>query len=174
MTELQQSRAFLGFGGNLGDPLHAFRQALGAFVDHPQVRVISQSPLYRTPAVGGPNGQPDYLNAVLEIRTSLPATELLQLCQRLEQAAGRAREVRWGARTLDIDLLFFAEQVLDTLELTLPHPRLHQRHFVLLPLAELAPNLEHPRLHKTVRQLLAELPKADGITQLNQLWTNND
>jgi 2-amino-4-hydroxy-6-hydroxymethyldihydropteridine diphosphokinase len=132
--------------------------------------VLASSPLYRTPAVGGPENQPDYLNAVVEIRTGMTALQLLNVCQTIEQAAGRTREVRWGPRTLDIDLLFFADLVTDTPRLILPHPRLHQRHFVLLPLNDLDPNLRHPRFDLPVAQLLQKLPPAEGITQLQETW----
>lgn len=174
MAEKQQNRTFLGFGANLGNPLTTFRIACRALAGHPQVELLRQSPLYRTPAVGGPSRQPDYLNGVVELTTSLSPTDLLQFCQQLENSAGRTREVRWGARTLDIDLLFYADRVSDSTLLILPHPRLHQRHFVLLPLTDLEPSLEHPRLQKTVRELLAELPEASGITQLKNSWMSDD
>ena len=170
MTEQNKSRAFLGFGGNPGEPLNNFRQARQQLTEHRQTKVISSSPLYRTPPVGGPDGQPDYLNAVVEIRTGLSALDLLQLCRRIEVDAGRVRDQHWGARTLDIDLLLVDNLVMDVPLLTLPHPRLQQRHFVLLPLNDLAPQLNHPVLNKTISNLLKELPVADGITRLNETW----
>ena len=170
MTEENKSRAFLGFGGNLGKPLNNFRQARQQLAEHPQVTVISSSPLYQTPPVGGPDGQLDYLNAVVEIRTGLSALDLLQLCRRIEDNAGRIREQHWGARTLDIDLLLIDDLVMDVPHLTLPHPRLQQRHFVLLPLNDLAPQLNHPILNETISNLLEALPTAAGITRLNEIW----
>ena len=170
MTEQSKSRAFLGFGGNLGDPLESFRQARQQLAEHPQIKIISSSPLYQTPPVGGPDGQPDYLNAVVEIQTGLSALDLLQLCRRIEDNAGRVRDQRWGARTLDIDLLLFGHLVMDAPFLTLPHPRLPQRHFVLLPLNDLAAELKHPILNKTINYLLNTLPPAAGITRLNEIW----
>ncbi len=174
MIEREQSRAFLGFGGNLGEPLQAFRSAFQALAADSRVTRLKTSPLYRTPPVGGPDGQPDYLNGVVELTTSLSPTELLQLCQQLEAAAGRVRELRWAARTLDIDLLLYADRVIDTERLKVPHPRLHQRHFVLLPLADLAPELRHPRQDRTVCELLAALPEPEGITRLPDRWTDYD
>jgi 2-amino-4-hydroxy-6-hydroxymethyldihydropteridine diphosphokinase len=174
MTGRNESRAFLGFGGNLQDPLQAFRRALGDLAQHPEITLKAASPLYRTPAVGGPGGQPDYLNGVVEIDTALTPVELLKFCRQLEQQAGRTREVRWGARTLDIDLLFFADLVTATELLEIPHPRLHQRHFVLLPLADLAPELRHPLLDRSVGELLAALPEPQGITRLPDSWIEND
>ena len=170
MTEWNKSRAFLGLGGNLESPLERFRQARQHLATHPQIGLLSSSPLYRTPPVGGPQGQPDYLNAVLEIETSLSAELLLQICQQLETAAGRTRDVHWGPRTLDIDLLLFGELICTDRRLTLPHPRLHHRHFVLLPLNDLAPQLQHPLLQTTVRQLLTALSPAAGIVRICDTW----
>ncbi len=174
MTEQNKSRAFLGFGGNLGEPLSNFRHARQQLEEHPQVEVISTSPLYLTPPVGGPAGQPDYLNAVIEILTGLSALDLLQLCHQLENSAGRVRNLHWGSRTLDIDLLLVDDLVMDSPLLTLPHPRLQQRHFVLLPLNDLAPQLNHPVLNETIDHLLQKLPTAVGITRLNETWSSND
>ena len=170
MTEQNKSRAFLGFGGNLGQPLKSFRQARQQLAEHPQIKVTSSSPLYQTPPIGGPSGQPDYLNAVIEIHTGLSALELLQLCHQIEEHAGRIRDQHWEARTLDIDLLLMADLVMDVPRLTLPHPRLQQRHFVLLPLNDLAAELKHPVAGKTINHLLKTLPPAVGITRLNKIW----
>jgi len=163
-------RAFLGFGGNLGDPLTHFRDARKQLDSHPRIKVISTSSLYRTPPIGGPTGQPDYLNSVIEIETGLSAPDLLQLCFQLEDHAGRIRNQRWEARTLDIDLLLVGDLIMDAPHLILPHPRLHQRHFVLLPLNDLSPQLRHPFLNKTVTELLGALPPADGIICLKEIW----
>jgi len=170
MTEQFKSRAFLGFGGNLGQPLERFRTARRQLAEHPRIEVRAASPLYRTPPIGGPVGQPDYLNGVLEIATDFSPAELFRLCRTLENSAGRTREMQWGPRTLDIDLLLIDDLVLDTPLLRLPHPRLHQRHFVLLPLVDLAPQLPHPQLHKTARELLNLLPAAEGISRLKEIW----
>lgn len=170
MTEKNQSRAFLGFGGNLGNPLDNFRQARQQLAKHPQVEVVAVSPIYQTPPVGGPDGQPDYLNCAIEIRTGLTALDLLQLCRQIEDDAGRIRDIPWGPRTLDIDLLIIDNLIMDAPPLTLPHPRLHQRHFVLLPLHDLAPQLNHPVLHETICNLLQQLPATAGITRLNETW----
>ncbi|MCF6265614.1 MAG: 2-amino-4-hydroxy-6-hydroxymethyldihydropteridine diphosphokinase [Desulfuromusa sp.] len=170
MTGSNKSRAFLGFGGNLGKPLNNFRRARQQLAEHPQVEVISSSPLYQTPPVGGPEGQADYLNAAIEILTGLSALDLLQLCRQIENSAGRVRDLHWGPRTLDIDLLLVDDLIMDTPLLTLPHPRLQQRHFVLLPLNDLAPQLNHPVLNETIGHLLNILPTAIDITRLNKTW----
>lgn len=174
MTAHRQQRAFLALGGNLDDPQRAFRRACRVLTNHPQISLQQASSLYRTPAVGGPIGQPDYLNAVIEISTALTANQLLDLCQTLETAAGRRREIRWAPRTLDIDLLFFADLIIDSADLTLPHPRLQERQFVLLPLVEIAPQLHHPKLGKSVAKLLECLPEAPGIVRLTGKWIDYD
>lgn len=170
MNQEANNRAFLGLGGNLGNPLEGFITARRQLADHPSVTVIASSPLYRTPAVGGPKGQPDYLNAVLEIDTDLTPHELLELCQTIELDCGRVRKVRWAARTLDIDLLFFTAMCSDDALLTLPHPRLHERHFVLMPLVDLCPEWIHPRLKRTASELLSDLPEPVGIIQVAKEW----
>ncbi len=170
MIEKNKGRAFLGFGANIGSLLENFRRAKHQLAKHPQVEHISSSPLYQTPPVGGPAGQPDYLNGAIEIRTGLSALDLLQLCLQIEDDFGRVRDQHWGARTLDIDLLLFDNLIIDVPLLTLPHPRLHQRHFVLLPLNDLAAELNHPVFNETVNHLLKTLPETDGIIQLNETW----
>ena len=170
MTEWNKSRVFLGLGGNIGNPLASFRLARQQLAQHELINVLCSSPIYRTPPIGGPAGQPDYLNAVLEIETGLAAQKLLHLCCQIEDAAGRLRDIHWGPRTLDIDLLLFDDSVMDAPQLTIPHPRLHQRHFVLLPLYDLDAHLTHPVLNMTIAELLAQLPPAEGITKLQETW----
>lgn len=174
MTTAAKSRVFLAFGGNLAEPRKAFSAALKQLKQHPRIELTAASSLYRTPPVGGPAGQPDYLNAVIELTTDLPAAELLDFCHEIEDAAGRTRNVRWEARTLDLDLLFYNQQILNEGELCLPHPRLQQRHFVLLPLAELTSDFHHPVLKQTVAEMLALLPPAEGICRLPDEWIEND
>jgi 2-amino-4-hydroxy-6-hydroxymethyldihydropteridine diphosphokinase len=132
------TRAALALGANLGDPRVTLREALAGLAAHPDVRVDAVSGLWRTAAVGGPE-QPDYLNAVVLVDTDLDAWALLDLAHELEDAAGRVREVRWGPRTLDVDLLAVGDERGEDPELTLPHPRAHERRFVLEPWAEVDP-----------------------------------
>lgn len=161
---------FLGLGSNLGRCLDSLRFARQQLAADPEMTLRASSPLYQTPALGGPAGQPDYLNAVLQLSTSLPPQQLLLRCQKIETACGRTRNVRWEARTLDIDLLVFGDLCQEEEQLTLPHPRLHTRHFVLLPLVDLAPELIHPRLARSMVQLLKELPPAEEIHKLKEHW----
>ena len=174
MITVAKSRVFLALGGNLGEPRKAFIIACSELQQHPRIELLAASALYLTPPIGGPTGQPDYLNAVVELTTDLHPLELLAFCRQIEDAAGRTREVQWGARTLDLDLLFFGQSILETQALSLPHPRLQERHFVLLPLAELAADFIHPRLECTVASLLEDLPEPVGITRLEEEWLAND
>ncbi len=162
--------AYLGLGANLGDRLHALRGARQALDELPEITVVNSSALYETAAVGGPPGQEAFLNAVLEITTTLSAEKLLENCLAIEKQFGRERLVYHGPRTLDIDLLFFSQRVCEERELTLPHPRLHLRAFVLTPLCDLAPEMLHPLQRKTVRQMCDELLCNQGIKRLSQTW----
>jgi 2-amino-4-hydroxy-6-hydroxymethyldihydropteridine diphosphokinase len=129
-------RVFLGLGSNLGDRLEVLRAAIAALPD-----LVAVSSVFETEPVGGPAGQDPYLNAVAELWSTASPRALLGLARRLEADAGRTRGVRWGARTLDVDVLLVGDLVVDEDDLVLPHPRLAERRFVCAPLAELAPEL---------------------------------
>jgi 2-amino-4-hydroxy-6-hydroxymethyldihydropteridine diphosphokinase len=129
-------RAFLGLGSNMGDRLDHLRRAVCGLPD-----VVAVSSVYETEPIGGPSGQPSYLNAVVELDTALGPRELLAVGQRLEDEAGRTRTVRWGPRSLDVDVLLVDDLVVVDDDLVVPHPRLWERRFVVEPLSELAPEL---------------------------------
>lgn len=133
------ARAFLGLGSNLGDRVRHLREAVASLASLDEV--VATSPVYETDPVGGPAGQGAYLNLVVELDTPRTARDLLAVCRRLESAAGRTREVRWGARTLDVDVLWLEGVTVDDPDLVVPHPRMTERRFVLAPLAHLAPDL---------------------------------
>lgn len=136
--------AYVGLGANLQDPAAQVRRALDELGSISQSRVLSRSPLYKSPPLG-PAGQPDYVNAVAALETSLAPRALLEELRAIEVRHGRRRDgTRWGPRTLDLDILLYGDQVMDTPELTLPHPGLHERAFVLYPLFDVAPELEIP------------------------------
>ncbi|MDQ4108210.1 MAG: 2-amino-4-hydroxy-6-hydroxymethyldihydropteridine diphosphokinase [Actinomycetota bacterium] len=135
--------AFLGLGSNLGDRLTNLQAAVDALQTEPRLRVTASSRVWETAPVGGPP-QPDYLNAVIRVETDLSARDLLDAARRVETRLGRVRTERWGARSLDVDVLLYDEELIDEPELVVPHPRIAQRAFVLLPLLELEPDLVLP------------------------------
>lgn len=158
-------RAYLGLGANLGDPPAQLARAVAGLARHPQVRVTAVSSLYRTTPVGG-RPQPDYWNAVAEVETGLSPQALLAAGLELERRAGRVRGgERNEPRVLDVDVLLYGEAVIDTDELQIPHPRLAERAFALVPLAEVAPQARHPRLDRTAAEMAAAAPPA-GVEKI--------
>lgn len=129
-------RAFLALGSNLGDRRAFLAEAVASIPD-----LVAVSPVYETDPVGGPEAQGAYLNLVVELDTDLTARELLELCGRLESAAGRVRLERWGPRTLDVDVVWIDGVAVDEPDLVVPHPRMLERRFVQVPLLDLAPDL---------------------------------
>jgi 2-amino-4-hydroxy-6-hydroxymethyldihydropteridine diphosphokinase len=132
-------RVFLGLGSNLGDRQGALERAVALLASAGDL--VAVSPVYETDPVGGPIGQGQYLNVVVELSTSDSPRKLLERCQELEQDAGRVRTVRFGPRTLDADVLLVGDEQIDEPDLVVPHPRMFERRFVLAPLADLAPEL---------------------------------
>jgi 2-amino-4-hydroxy-6-hydroxymethyldihydropteridine diphosphokinase len=135
-------RVFVGVGANLGDARATLARAVDALGALPQTRLVAVSRLYRSAPVDAQG--PDFVNAVVELRTGLTPRDLLSALHAIEHAHGRERPHRNAPRTLDLDLLLYGQRVVEVPGLTVPHPRLHERAFVLRPLADLAPGLEHP------------------------------
>ena len=135
--------AYLGIGSNLGDRLAYLQLAVDGLAASAGVTVVAVSPVYETEPVGGPE-QPEYLNAVVAVETTLDPRALLHVAQSLESEAARVRRERWGPRTLDVDVLLVDEVALDTADLVVPHPRMYERGFVMAPLADLAPAVRLP------------------------------
>jgi len=146
------STCYIGLGANVGQPREAIESAIAAIDREPGLRVCARSGLYRSEPVGAQG--PDFLNAVIQIESSLTPTELLTVLQRIEHEAGRDRPYPNAPRTLDLDLLLVDELELETPKLTLPHPRMHRRAFVLQPLLDIAPDVQIPGKGDT-RKLLA-------------------
>jgi 2-amino-4-hydroxy-6-hydroxymethyldihydropteridine diphosphokinase len=154
---MSSSLAFLGLGSNLGDRAAALNGAIAALGQAPGVVVRSVSSFHETEPVGGPADQGMFLNAAAVLETTLDPFALLKILQEIEARFGRARTVHWGERTLDLDLLLFGDQIIDTPELSVPHPRFTTRRFVLAPLAEVAPTTIDPVTKRTIAEILAEL-----------------
>ncbi len=152
--------AYLGLGGNLGDRRAILSEALARLAAAPHVRLARISPVYETKAIG-PGDQPDHLNLVVELETSLAPLALLDLCLAIEHHLGRVRRERWGPRIIDLDVLFVGDLTVQDERLTLPHPHLHERAFVLVPLADLAP--DRVIKDQTVREHLAHVDRS-GVT----------
>lgn len=156
---------FVAVGANLGDREATLAAVVRALEAEPDVLLLAASTVYETDPIG-PGEQEAYLNAVLGLRTWLSPLELLHRLQRIERLLGRDRSpsaVRWGPRTIDLDLLFYGDRVIELPELIVPHPRAHERIFVLMPLVELAPAYVHPRLGATIEAIVQSLLGAAGI-----------
>lgn len=156
-------QAYIGLGGNLDNPRGQVERALVELGQIPDTRLVAQSPLYRSAPVG-PGEQPDYVNAAALLETSLSPLELLDALQAIEQAHQRVRIERWGPRTLDLDILLIDQQTIASERLTVPHPYLTQRNFVLYPLADIAPDLVLPD-GTSLRQLIANCAR-DGLEHI--------
>jgi 2-amino-4-hydroxy-6-hydroxymethyldihydropteridine diphosphokinase len=162
-------RAFVGLGSNLGEREELIRQALEELARLPQTQLVRASSLYDTEPVGDPD-QPNFLNAVAEIDTDLPARQLLWNLMLIEKRLGRVRTHKWGPRTMDLDVLLFGDQVLEEPDLRVPHPELIRRSFVLVPLVELDPTLVHPETGETLLDHLARLNTRPPVRKGSRLW----
>lgn len=158
----KEQSVYLALGSNLGDRVDYLRRAITALLRRPRLRVKAVSPVYETKPIGLLD-QPDYLNMVVQIETTFSPLELLAVTQQIERELHRTRDVRWGPRTLDIDILIYGEDVLKRPQLTIPHPRMHERAFVLLPLNDLAPDLIVPSSGRTVTQLVEQVSGKEGV-----------
>jgi 2-amino-4-hydroxy-6-hydroxymethyldihydropteridine diphosphokinase len=149
--------AYVALGANLQDRRANIERAIDELNRIPTSRVVRMSSLIENVAIGGPEDSPDFLNGAAEIETTLPPRDLLHQLHEIERKLGRERREKWGPRIIDLDLLLYGKEIIETDELTVPHPLMHTRQFVLQPLAEIAPTVVHPVLHRTVHELLAQL-----------------
>jgi len=151
---------YVAAGSNLGNREAYLKKAEALVRGAGQIRRLRKSPVYETEPAGGP-AQRKYLNGVWEIETGLRPEKLLERLLEIESSLGRVRGEKNAPRTIDLDILFYGDEVIKTKNLLIPHPRLHERCFVLRPLADLRPDLVHPALKKTIAQLLAEVPASE-------------
>lgn len=164
-SEIEPVIAYIGLGSNLNNPAKQIKLARTALVSIADIKELAFSSLYHSPPMG-PQNQPDYLNAVMAVETHLPPINLLRCLQNIENEQGRIRKgERWGARTLDLDLLIYNDRQIETSELTVPHPGLAERAFVLYPLAEIAPYLSVPG-KSYIADLIAKCP-LNGLRRLS-------
>ncbi len=149
--------AYVALGANLGDRAANLHRALELLEQSPGIEVIRASTFIENPAVGGPANSPAFLNGAAEISTTLRPRTLLDRLLEIEKKLGRVRSEKWSPRTIDLDLLLYGSQIIDEPGLTVPHPLMHERRFVLEPLSEIVPNVVHPIFNRTITDLLKSL-----------------
>jgi 2-amino-4-hydroxy-6-hydroxymethyldihydropteridine diphosphokinase len=157
--------AYIAMGSNLGERRRSIHVAVLKLRQTDGINVRKISAMLDNPAVGGPPDSPNFLNAVVEIQTLLSPRTLLQRLLQIEKELGRTRRVRWEPRIIDLDILLYGDQIVSGEELVIPHPLLHERKFVLEPLAEIASDVVHPVLQMTIGGLLEDLLRKEGKTQ---------
>lgn len=155
------NEVYISLGSNMGDKEETLRHAVQLLQQQKEIEVVKLSSIYETDPVGYTN-QDLFLNMVVQVRTTLPAQEMLEECQKIEQALKRVRIIRWGPRTIDLDILFYNHDNIETETLIVPHPRMHERAFVLVPLLEIDPNLIYPPTGLALRTML-ELVGKEGV-----------
>lgn len=156
---------YISAGGNIGDRMAYLKAAIQELKQLPKSQVIATSSIYETPA-WGKTDQQNFLNLVCKLKTEFSAPDFLLACQAIEKKLGRIRKEKWGERTLDLDIIFWNDECIQTDTLTVPHPYAHERAFVLVPLAELEADFLHPTLGKSISQLL--LPLADDVQTIHK------
>jgi 2-amino-4-hydroxy-6-hydroxymethyldihydropteridine diphosphokinase len=159
--------AYIGIGSNLGNKLGNCRRALEAIGSDGRNRLVRRSRFYRTEPVGKKD-QEWFINGVAAVETTMGPRELLEFILSVEKGMGRARKERWGPRIIDLDILFYGGRVLKEEGLEVPHPRLHERRFVLVPLEEIAPDLVHPIFHRTISRILGELKAEEKVSPISE------
>ncbi|MCK5270530.1 MAG: 2-amino-4-hydroxy-6-hydroxymethyldihydropteridine diphosphokinase, partial [Sedimentisphaerales bacterium] len=159
-STLHPATAYIALGSNLGNRSENISEALHLLDTIPEITIVKVSSLIETAPAGGPKGQNNYINGVVEILSRISAEQLLELMQSVETRLGRPAQQnrpKWSPRTIDLDLLLFGSEIIDTPLLMVPHPLMHQRRFVMAPLVELAPDLTHPVLGRSMRKILDSL-----------------
>jgi 2-amino-4-hydroxy-6-hydroxymethyldihydropteridine diphosphokinase len=157
--------AYIGIGSNLGDKLEQCERAISEILKVNHHKLLAKSSFFKTQPVGY-TSQDWFVNGVIKIETDLEPFDLFRMLKAIESRLGRLKTFRWGPRSIDLDILFFDETEIQTEELQIPHPLIHERQFVLIPLAEIDPGLIHPVLRKTVQELLENLKQDQGVEKL--------
>lgn len=157
--------SYLSIGSNMGNRLDTFKKTFQLLDGHVHIKLLSCSSLYETDPVGYTD-QDCFLNAVIKVETDLKPEELLQTCMQIEQELGRKRDIRWGPRTLDLDILLYNHENVETEILSIPHPRMDERAFVIIPLMELEPEMILPKMKTSLSDLLDKIPDKEGV----RLW----
>jgi 2-amino-4-hydroxy-6-hydroxymethyldihydropteridine diphosphokinase len=158
--------AYIAIGSNIGNPRGNCIEAIHEISKHDSIKIISKSSFYQTSPIG-PIQQEWFINSAIKINTSLTPIKLLTNLLNIESTMGRVRQEKWGPRLIDLDLLFYDNQILNQEEITIPHPEISKRNFVLIPLCEIAENLHHPILKKTIKTLLNESTDNAKVKKLN-------
>lgn len=156
------NRAFIALGTNIGDRYVNLSEAIKHLHEKPGVTLVQASSIYETDPVGYTDQDP-FLNMVIEVRTELTPIQLLEACLNIEQILGRKRVIRWGPRIIDLDILLYNQENMKTEKLFIPHPRLHERAFVLVPLLEISPNEKLPRTDQSLQSFLEKIPDREGV-----------
>ncbi|MAT39503.1 MAG: 2-amino-4-hydroxy-6-hydroxymethyldihydropteridine diphosphokinase [Ectothiorhodospiraceae bacterium] len=157
MSQDKQIDVFIGMGSNVGDRLNYLQQATELMSEQEGVELLKASSVYETEPWGEPD-QDEYLNCVLKLQSSLEALELLHQLKSIEKQIGRKERKKWGPREIDLDILFYGDEIISTDELTVPQENMRVRRFILVPLVEIAPDLKHPEFAQTMNDLLAICP----------------
>lgn len=160
-TDIRWHRAYIALGANIGDPEGNIRGAVKEFLHDERFKNLRESKLIRTKPYGGID-QPDFLNGAIEVKTILTPSELLKYTSSIENKFERKRDMHWGPRTLDLDIIFYDDEIIDTKDLIIPHPEMHKRDFVLEPIAMLNPNLVHPIYRMRISEMLDELREKES------------
>jgi 2-amino-4-hydroxy-6-hydroxymethyldihydropteridine diphosphokinase len=157
-----ENLAYIALGSNMGDRFEYLKKAIFLLNSHDEIRVVNTSSIYETDPVGFTD-QAQFLNMAVQVITRLKPHELLDECLRIEEEFGRKREIRWGPRTLDLDILLYNQENIETEKLTIPHPRMSERAFVILPLLEMDPNLMLPTMEEPLESCLQSIPDKEGV-----------
>ncbi|MCM3575844.1 2-amino-4-hydroxy-6-hydroxymethyldihydropteridine diphosphokinase [Mesobacillus subterraneus] len=157
-----ENKAYIALGSNMGDRFGYLTQAIILLESHEQISVVNTSSVYETDPVGFTD-QGQFLNMAIQVETSLSPVELLDTCLEIELKLGRKREVKWGPRTLDLDILLYNHENIETEKLTIPHPRMSERAFVILPLLDMDPNLTLPTMKEPLKNYLLSIPDREGV-----------